>query len=199
MQEVVGCANSAQEQPRPFGWMSAGKNEENAIGDQDPEELPEDRPVAGRSDGTRIKPWYQEQHNDRPNMAAACSEWYLLPFYAILKSIPNKLLGVAAMFGSIVVLFLVPWLDTSPVRSARYRPIFRQFFWVLVADCILLVFAGGHPPEGTWLLLSRVGAAYYFLHFLVALPLVGVFERLLPLPKDSISGPVLSGQHLQKP
>jgi ubiquinol-cytochrome c reductase cytochrome b subunit len=120
-------------------------------------------------------------------------EWYLLPFYAILKSIPNKLLGVAAMFGSIVVLFLVPWLDTSPVRSARYRPIFRQFFWVLVADCVLLVFAGGHPPEGTWLLLSRVAAAYYFLHFLVVLPLLGLFERPLPLP-DSISSPAFSGQ-----
>jgi quinol-cytochrome oxidoreductase complex cytochrome b subunit len=117
-------------------------------------------------------------------------EWYLLPFYAILKSIPNKLLGVAAMFGSIFVLFLIPWLDTSPVRSARFRPIFRQFFWILVADCILLIFAGGRPPEGAWLFLSRVGAAYYFLHFLVVLPLVSLFERTRPLP-TSISQPVL--------
>jgi ubiquinol-cytochrome c reductase cytochrome b subunit len=99
-------------------------------------------------------------------------EWYLLPYYAILKSIPNKLLGVAAMAGSILVLFLVPWLDTSPVRSARFRPLFKVFFWILVADCLLLVFAGGKPPEGTWLILSRAGAAYYFLQFLVVLPLV---------------------------
>jgi quinol-cytochrome oxidoreductase complex cytochrome b subunit len=117
-------------------------------------------------------------------------EWYLLPFYAILKSIPNKLLGVAAMFGSIFVLFLIPWLDTSPVRSTRFRPIFRMFFWVLVADCVLLIFAGGRPPEGTWLFLTRVGAAYYFLHFLVMLPLVGLFEQPETLPL-SISQSVL--------
>jgi quinol-cytochrome oxidoreductase complex cytochrome b subunit len=118
-------------------------------------------------------------------------EWYLLPFYAILKSIPNKLLGVAAMAGSILLLFVVPWLDTSPVRSARFRPVFRIFFWILVADCVLLVFAGGKPPEGMWLILSRVGAAYYFLHFLVVLPVVGKLEKPLPLPV-SISEPVLT-------
>src|ERR1700730_5320973 len=117
-------------------------------------------------------------------------EWYLLPYYAILKSIPNKLLGVFAMVGSLLVLFAVPWLDTSPVRSARFRPVYRVFFLVLVADCLLLIFAGGKPPEGTWLLLSRLGAAYYFLHFLVVLPLVGRLEKPLPLP-FSISEPVL--------
>lgn len=109
-------------------------------------------------------------------------EWYLLPFYAILRAIPNKLLGVTAMFGSIFVLFLLPWLDTSPVRSARFRPVFRQFFWVFLIDCVLLTHAGGQPPEGAWLILSRVGAAYYFLHFLVILPLVGWFEHPQPLP-----------------
>src|SRR6266403_4890303 len=118
-------------------------------------------------------------------------EWYLLPYYAILKSIPNKLLGVSAMAASILVLLVVPWLDTSPVRSARFRPVFRVFFWILVADCVLLTYAGGKPPEGTWLFLTRIGAAYYFLHFLVVLPLVAKFERPLPLP-FSISEPVLS-------
>jgi quinol-cytochrome oxidoreductase complex cytochrome b subunit len=117
-------------------------------------------------------------------------EWYLLPYYAILKSIPNKLLGVSAMAGSILLLFLVPWLDTSPVRSARFRPVFKVFFWILVADCLLLIFAGGKPPEGMWLILSRFGAAYYFLHFLVVLPLVGIFEQPQALP-ISISQPVL--------
>lgn len=120
-------------------------------------------------------------------------EWYLLPFYAILRSIPNKLLGVLAMFSSILVLFVVPWLDTSPVRSARFRPIYRQFFWLLVVDCVLLTYAGGQPPDGAWLILSRLGAAYYFLHFLVVLPVVGLFERPSALP-ISIGGPVLSDQ-----
>jgi quinol-cytochrome oxidoreductase complex cytochrome b subunit len=109
-------------------------------------------------------------------------EWYLLPYYAILRAIPNKLLGVSAMFGSIFILVLLPWLDRSPVRSARYRPVFRQFFWLLVADCVLLTFAGGRPPEGTWLVMSRLGTAYYFFHFLVILPLVGWLERPNPLP-----------------
>ncbi len=117
-------------------------------------------------------------------------EWYLLPYYAILRSIPNKLLGVSAMAGSILVLFAVPWLDTSPVRSARFRPVIRVFFWILVIDCVLLTYAGGQPREGIWLILSRFGAAYYFLHFLVVLPLVGKWEQPRPLP-ISISRPVL--------
>lgn len=77
------------------------------------------------------------------------------------------------------------------MRSARFRPVFRQFFWLLVADCALLTFAGGRPPEGTWLVLSRLGAAYYFLHFLVILPLVGWIERPYPLP-TSISQSALA-------
>jgi ubiquinol-cytochrome c reductase cytochrome b subunit len=84
------------------------------------------------------------------------SEWYLLPCYAILRSIPNKLLGVIAMLTSILVLFALPWLDTSPVRSGRFRPLFKVFYWVLVADCVLLTYAGGQPPEGTWLITSRL-------------------------------------------
>jgi ubiquinol-cytochrome c reductase cytochrome b/c1 subunit len=117
-------------------------------------------------------------------------EWYLLPYYAILRAIPNKLLGVLAMFGSIFILVLLPWLDRSPVRSARFRPVLRPFFWLLVADCVLLTFAGGRPPEGTWLVMSRLGTAYYFLHFLVVLPLVGWLERPNPLP-ISIRTPAL--------
>ena len=117
-------------------------------------------------------------------------EWYLLPFYAILRSIPDKLFGVVAMLSSILVLFLLPWLDTSPVRSGRYRPMFKVFYWLLVADCVLLTYAGGQPPEGSWLMISRIGAAYYFAHFLVILPLVGIIEHPLPLPK-SISQPAL--------
>jgi quinol-cytochrome oxidoreductase complex cytochrome b subunit len=117
-------------------------------------------------------------------------EWYLLPFYAILRSIPNKLFGVIAMLTSILVLFALPWLDTSPVRSGRFRPMFKVFYWFLVVDCVSLTYAGGQLPEGTWLVMSRIGAAYYFLHFFVVLPLVGRVERPHPLP-ISISQAVL--------
>ena len=75
-------------------------------------------------------------------------EWYFLPFYAILRAIPDKLGGVIAMFGSIIVLFFVPWLDTSPVRSAAYRPLYKQFFWVLVVVCVLLGWLGAKPAGG---------------------------------------------------
>jgi ubiquinol-cytochrome c reductase cytochrome b/c1 subunit len=121
-------------------------------------------------------------------------EWYLLPYYAILRAIPNKLVGVMAMFSSIFILFLLPWLDASPVRSARFRPVFRVFFWIFLADCVLLTFAGGRPPEGMWLTLGRWGTAYYFINFLVILPLVGHFERPRPLP-TSIKRPAISLQH----
>ncbi len=118
-------------------------------------------------------------------------EWYLLPFYAILRSVPNKLGGVLMMFGSILVLFVIPWLDTSPVRSAKFRPIWRALFWVLVASTIALGFVGAHRPEGWWVVLGRVATTYYFLHFLVLMPIVGKLERPLPLP-ESISRPVIS-------
>ena len=117
-------------------------------------------------------------------------EWYFLPFYAILRSVPDKLGGVLLMFGSIGVLAVLPWLDTSPVRSASFRPVYRILFWVLLAACVVLGIAGGKPAEGVWVWLSRVATAYYFLHFLVILPILGKFERPLPLP-ESISRAVL--------
>ena len=117
-------------------------------------------------------------------------EWYFLPFYAILRSIPDKLLGVIAMFGSILILFALPWLDTSPVRSANYRPVYRQFFWLLVIDSILLGIVGSNPPEGSWLTIGRIATAYYFLHFLVIMPLIGFLEVPRPVPA-SISEAVL--------
>ena len=119
-------------------------------------------------------------------------EWYFLPFYAILRSVPNKLGGVCLMFGSIAVLFVLPWLDTSPVRSARFRPIFRKLIWLWVVSVGVLGVCGANKPEGIWVVLSRVGTAYYFLHFLVILPLLGKLERPLPLP-ESISRPVIGG------
>ena len=117
-------------------------------------------------------------------------EWYLLPFYAILRSVPDKLAGVIAMFGAIFILFLLPWLDSSKVRSATFRPIYKQLFWIFLADCLVLGWCGAQHPEGAPLLIGRLATAYYFLHFIVLLPLVSKFEKPRPLP-ESISTPVL--------
>ena len=78
-------------------------------------------------------------------------EWYYLPFYAILRSIPDKLFGVIAMGASILTLFVLPWLDRSPVRSGTFRPVFKWFFWILVFDCVVLMFCGKYPPESYWM------------------------------------------------
>ncbi|HYW58929.1 MAG TPA: cytochrome b N-terminal domain-containing protein, partial [Xanthobacteraceae bacterium] len=117
-------------------------------------------------------------------------EWYYLPFYAILRSIPNKLLGVITLFSSIIILAFLPWLDTSRVRSATYRPLYKQFFWLFVAVCIGLGWLGSKPPEGAYVVISRLLTAWYFIHFLVVLPLLGLFETPRPVP-SSISEAVL--------
>jgi ubiquinol-cytochrome c reductase cytochrome b/c1 subunit len=109
-------------------------------------------------------------------------EWYYLPFYAILRSIPDKLGGVIAMFGAIAMLAFLPWLDTSRVRSAVYRPVYKVFFWVFVATCIGLGYLGAMPAEGGYVIASRILTAWYFLHFLVVLPLLGLFETPRPVP-----------------
>jgi len=133
-------------------------------------------------------------------------EWYFLPYYAILRSTPDnfigdwigfvlidaKLAGVIAMFGSILILFVLPWIDTSKVRSAAFRPIYKQLFWILVIDCIILGWVGANPPEGRYLVIGRIASAYYFFHFLILVPLVGKLERPRPLPQ-SINEPVLKG------
>ncbi|MGF1477620.1 MAG: cytochrome bc complex cytochrome b subunit [Geminicoccaceae bacterium] len=124
-------------------------------------------------------------------------EWYFLPFYAILRAItfdifwiiPAKLGGVIAMFAAIGVLLILPWLDTSPVRSARYRPIYKWLFWVLVADVVLLTYIGGKPAEGIYLILGQLATFYYFFHFLIIMPFLGKFERPLPVP-ESIGTPI---------
>ena len=119
-------------------------------------------------------------------------EWYLLPFYAILRSVPDKLLGVVAMLSAILILAVLPWLDTSKIRSAVFRPLYKQFYWILVADVLILGYMGAMPAEGLYLLIARVATAYYFLHFLVILPVLGLKERTIPLPL-SITEPVLGG------
>ncbi len=118
-------------------------------------------------------------------------EWYFLPFYAILRAIPDKLGGVVAMFGSIAILFVLPWLDTSRVRSGAYRPLFRQFFWIFAAVCVALGYLGAMPAEGIYVILARIFTVYYFAHFLIILPLLGFLEKPKPLPA-SISEAVLA-------
>jgi ubiquinol-cytochrome c reductase cytochrome b subunit len=122
-------------------------------------------------------------------------EWYFLPFYAILRAftadvwvviaaewlsfgiIDAKFFGVLAMFGSIAVMALAPWLDTSNVRSGRYRPMFKWFFWLLVVDFFVLMWAGAMPAEGIYTTIALIGTAYWFAYFLVILPLLGVIEK----------------------
>ena len=118
-------------------------------------------------------------------------EWYFLPFYAILRAIPDKLGGVIAMFSAIFVLFLLPWLDTSKVRSATFRPIYKILFWIFLIDAIVLGWVGSKPAEGIYIIISRIATFYYFLHFLILLPLLGKFEKNRPLP-ESIGKPVLA-------
>jgi len=103
-------------------------------------------------------------------------EWYFLPFYAILRAIPDKLGGVLAMFGSIAVLFLLPWLDTSKVRSCLYRPIWRICVLLFALDFFILMYMGAKPASDIYVLISRIGTAYWFLFFLVLAPLVGYLE-----------------------
>jgi ubiquinol-cytochrome c reductase cytochrome b subunit len=119
-------------------------------------------------------------------------EWYFLPFYAILRAVPDKLGGVILMFSAVIILAFAPWLDTSRVRSANYRPIYRQFFWLFVVVTILLGWLGAKPPEGGYVIAARLCTAYYFLHFLVVMPLVGLFETPDRLPDsilESVTGP----------
>jgi quinol-cytochrome oxidoreductase complex cytochrome b subunit len=124
-------------------------------------------------------------------------EWYFLPYYAILRSIPDKLMGVMALFAALGVLFFVPWLDTSKVRSARFRPVYKQFFWLFVADCVILGYVGAHAVDATLLntgipllVIGRIAAVFYFAFFIVIMPLVGRYEKHNPLP-DSIGDSAL--------
>ena len=140
-------------------------------------------------------------------------EWYFLPFYAMLRSIPQKLVGVLVLFGSMLTLVFIPWLDTSRVRSARFRPTFKWLFWILVFDGIILGMCGSEavdanfsfhiPLTQAWLgrsidiltpfaavWVARIGTIYYYAFFWLLMPLVGLFETPRPIP-DSIAKSVL--------
>ncbi|MCY4005807.1 MAG: cytochrome b N-terminal domain-containing protein [Rhodobacteraceae bacterium] len=127
-------------------------------------------------------------------------EWYFLPFYAILRAftedvwvvqftsfvtggiIDAKFFGVMAMFGSLLVMALAPWLDTSSVRSGRYRPMLKWWFALFVINFIVLTWAGARPAEGIYAIISLIGSAYWFAYFLIILPLLGLLEKPDPLP-----------------
>jgi ubiquinol-cytochrome c reductase cytochrome b subunit len=144
--------------------------------------------------------------NSMSTPAHIVPEWYYLPFYAMLRAVPDKLLGVLTMFGAIGILFVLPWLDTSKVRSMRYRPLAKQFFFIFVIACLGLgwcgaklpsdlVFATGVNAEGhavgfTFVWLSRILTLYYFAFFIVILPVLGWIEKPKPRPA-SIEASVL--------
>ncbi len=118
-------------------------------------------------------------------------EWYLLPFYAILRAIPDKLTGVVALFAAIALLAFLPWLDTSQVKSAKYRPLFRLFFWVFVACCVGLGWLGSQEVSDATTLAARILAVGYFAFLLIVLPLLGLIEKTKPMPA-SIADAVLA-------
>ncbi len=134
-------------------------------------------------------------------------EWYFLPFYAILRAVPDKLMGVLAMFGAIGCLFALPWLDTSKVKSMRYRPQAQLYFVIFLIVCVILGFCGAKLPDdqviphletfklfdselNSWVWLSRFATLYYFAYFLVVMPVLGLTEKPRPVP-ETISSPVL--------
>jgi ubiquinol-cytochrome c reductase cytochrome b/c1 subunit len=125
-------------------------------------------------------------------------EWYLLPFYAILRAIPNKLIGVIALFLAIALLAFLPWLDTSPVKSGKYRPLFRFFFWIFVVCCVGLGYLGSQEVSDGTTLVARILAVGYFGFLVIVLPLLGLIEKTKPMPAtiaDAVlakSSPVLA-------
>ena len=106
-------------------------------------------------------------------------EWYFLPFYAILRSIPDKLGGVAAMGGALIVLFLIPFTNVSEIRSTTFRPLFKIFYWLLVADFLILGWIGQKPVKTTFVIAGQVATAYYFIFFIILIPITGVIESFL--------------------
>src|SRR3984893_16459723 len=118
-------------------------------------------------------------------------EWYYLPFYAMLRSIPNKLAGVVVMFSAILILAFLPWLDTAKTKSSKYRPLAKQFFWIFVVVCVLLGYLGAQPPEGIYVIAGRILTFCYFAYFLIMLPLLSRMETPRPVP-NSIADDVLA-------
>jgi ubiquinol-cytochrome c reductase cytochrome b subunit len=103
----------------------------------------------------------------------------LLPFYAILRSIPNKLLGVLAMFGSLLILLILPLTDLSRIRGNQFRPAMKIAFWFFVVDFIILLWIGSQHPDTPYLEIGQVSTAFYFAWFLIIVPFIGIAENTL--------------------
>jgi len=106
-------------------------------------------------------------------------EWYFLPFYAILRSIPHKLGGVIAMFASLLVLFLIPFLNFAEIRSPLFRPLCKIFFWVFILDYFILGWIGGCSPETPYLEIGQIGTFFYFFYFIIIIPLLSYLEKII--------------------
>ena len=125
------------------------------------------------------------------------ANWYLAPFYAILRAIPDKLGGVVLMFSAILILFFLPWLDTSKTKSCNYRPVYKWFMMLFFVNFFILGYVGMKPAEGTYLLIARIGLVYYFVFLVILTPFIGKFEKPKQMPA-SISD-CLSDNNLSKP
>ncbi len=112
--------------------------------------------------------------------------WYLAPFYAILRAVPDKLGGVILMFAAILVLFIIPWLDRSKIRSCTFRPLYSWLMILFFIDFFILGYVGMKPATGTYLLVARIGVIYYFAFLLIITPFISRIERPKELP-ESIS------------
>ena len=115
----------------------------------------------------------------------------LVAFLRNIKAVPDKLMGVLLMFATVAVLFLLPWLDKHKVRSAQFRPFYKQFYWLFLIDCIILGWVGAMPAEGIYVTIARAATIYYFAFFLMIMPVLSRFEKVGELP-SSISSAVLS-------
>lgn len=122
-------------------------------------------------------------------------EWYFLPFYAILRSIPDKLIGVVAMFASILIMFALPWIDRSKVRSGAYRPLFKKIYWLFVMNAVVLGYIGAMPAEGIYLIIGRIATTYYFAYFVLLWFISGPKEKTLPLPASIDDATKKHGAH----
>ena len=106
-------------------------------------------------------------------------EWYFLPFYAILRSVPNKALGVVLLMASIFILIVLPFYGRSAIRSNSFRPFYKILFWFFVADCLLLGWIGGKPIEAPFYALGQYFTVFYFAYFLIFLPNLQKIEYTL--------------------
>lgn len=106
-------------------------------------------------------------------------EWYFLPFYAILRSIPHKLGGVIAMLFSILILIFLPWIHSTEIKSSRFRPLYKFFYWTLISCCFLLGWIGGMPVEEPYVLIGQLLSIYYFFYFFFLIPFLGKIEKNL--------------------